>query len=153
MKIWLFCTKYEHSKCNISNIVKNALLKIYHVLFLVHLKVLLLISCKSSFGYFQTWFLKNSFLSKVAWKRMFSDLCIFQSLFFNTMLINKFSIPSFPICIPLIQLSNWISIQFNLHTMSFKIFILMEFNFHKITSFLLSIDQSMIARGAQQHRI
>lgn len=96
---------------------------------------------------------KNSFPSKVAWKRIFSNLCIFKSLFFNTKLINDFSIPYFSICIPLIQLSNWISIQFNLHTMSFKIFILMEFNFHKITSFLLSIDQSMIARSAWQHRI
>jgi hypothetical protein len=153
MKRRLFCTKYEHSKCNIFDIVKNVLLKTYHVLFLVHLKVLLLISCKSSFGYFQTWFFKNSFPSKVAWKRIFSNLCIFKSIFFNTILISKFSIPYFSMCIPLIQLSNWISIQFNLDTMSFKKFIWMELNFHKITSFLLSIDQSMIARNAQQHRI
>jgi hypothetical protein len=36
--------------------------------------------------------------------------------------------------------------------MSFNIFIRMELNFHKINSFILSIDQLIIIGSAQQHR-
>jgi hypothetical protein len=43
----------------------------------------------------------------------------------------------------------WIGIQFNLHEISFDIFIQMKLNFHQINSFFLSIDQLMVIGSAQ----